>query len=156
MAFPEQPKEIKDLFSNFRKFDKRHGEFRKAVFVNLMNRVEEKFANSVRFEGDDNFTEAMQKQLLRMTFRYGYAGIHSETIEENNITRKFKAVENQSADQMALIANPQFFDTNERVIAAQGVTAPKHNDATPKTYFMTQKDSAFIKFNDYSENGYYK
>lgn len=140
-------------------FDKRHAEFRRLVFINILKSKRDKFISKFRFEGDPNFTIQRQKILLREVFMHGYAGIlnYEKAIKNALDPEVAKMVKefDLKLQSIPLAVAPSHFDTDNLILKGTGVTTPRHNVGS-KSYKVTNQDTAFMKFDEDGYTGLFK
>lgn len=147
-------------------YDKNHALFRTIEFIKFMELRRREFMNSFRFEGDEEFTIAKQRMLLKHTFNYGYAGIVSvakSILKEEDYSTVTEAladvgvsvdevVEKELGDKIPVAILPYEWDTSERPVASNGVTAGMHNIGR-KTYKCDTTNSAVLMFDSNHKSG---
>lgn len=159
----------KDL-DNRNLFGKDHGKFRQNVMSTVIDNIEQKYISLFRFEGDEELTIGIQRQLFKAAFRNGTGAIADLTkIVKGQIYTKVDA-NNELSDRIdsyvesqllkkepyikryPLYASPIFYDAIENVTDAIGISAPRNNKNRIATR-ITNENSAFLKYNHTSYTG---
>lgn len=147
--------------------DKNHSEYRFFQFQKFMTLRKQEFINSVKFEGDKDFTLAKQRIFLKLLFEFGYAGVvNPEKIVKSKITDEQldiinilefdlkNIVKKELGSHVPIAVFPTHWNENERVIKGTGVTAPRHN-LGKKTYQIDETNTAIAHFNQNHLSGYW-
>ncbi len=146
--------------NNIVNYDKRHSDYRAALFINILNLIRQKYINSIRFTGDDNFTLAKQRTMLKMAFDRGFSGLHNH---KKTFSNELSMFDNENVDialetmgletHIPLSISGQIWDTSERIVEGYGVTSPRHNLGR-KSFKTTRNDTAFFIYNSDFSSGY--
>ncbi len=140
--------------TNITNFDKEHSAFREVAFQRILLNMQRKFTNTIRFEGDPEFTIAKQRALLKSVFKHGTGGVFNHKkalLSKINVSDEYMTYIEPAlkklikSDRKVVQVTGTYFDDTERILEGTGVTMPRAN-AGKKSYMISAEDTAVMQF----------